>query len=331
MTSEMTYVTTASRKFANVFAVWLVIRSWISRTESTTGANAAAETSGAAWTSAMDAEDASRTAATVTTTTRRRTKTMNNDLEALANEAKTKAYCPKSNHQVGCAGVGRSGQIYLGCNVELPHATQHAEQVMLAQAALAGDVVERVYLTCSPCGNCRQALYEHNLTMGIKFDGMDHWCSDFGNIEYFLREAYQRKNDYTPPAYVQHENLLIDKANYALSTCQAYRSGVAEACAIEALDGRIFAAARNEWCSYPGDAFTLAFGAMALAYSGMFMFGPKEVYFCGSNLAQQQTSPAWIGPLLSIVQLWPKCNVWFDDKRWSSEMIASMAIYRAMR
>lgn len=234
---------------------------------------------------------------------------MNNDLEALASEAKTKAYCPKSNHQVGCAGVGRSGQIYLGCNVELPHATQHAEQVMLAQAALAGDVVERVYLTCSPCGNCRQALYEHNLTMGIKFDGMDHWCSDFGNIEYFLREAYQRKNDYTPPAYVQHENLLIDAANKALSTCQAYRSGVAEACSIEAFDGRIFAAARNEWCSYPGDAFTLAFGAMF--HEGYL--NPKRVHWAVAPFPGQQEihnlSKSFLPVLMAINEMSRDCKI----------------------
>lgn len=248
------------------------------------------------------------------------------DLEALANEAKSKAYCPKSNHPVGCAGIGRSGQIYLGCNVELPHATQHAEQVVLAQAALAGDVIERVYLTCSPCGNCRQALYEHNLMMGIKFYGMDHWCSDFGSIEYFLREAYRRNNDYTPPAYVPQENPIIDAARRALSTCQAYRSGVAEACAIEAFDGRIFAAARNEWCSYPGDPFTLAFGVMALAG----YLNPREVHFasCGVN---PQPSFSQVGPLMSIAKLWPKCNVLFDGVRWEPGIIAGMALYRAMR
>jgi len=250
------------------------------------------------------------------------------DLEALANEAKSKAYCPKSKHPVGCAGIGRSGQIYLGCNVELPHATQHAEQVMLAQAALAGDVIERVYLTCSPCGNCRQALYEHNLLMGIKFDDMGPWDSDFGKIEYFILEAYQRKNDYTPPAYVPHENLLIDAANKALSTCQAYRSGVAEACSISAQEGNLFYAARNEFCSYPGDAFTIAYGIGLLSIGAVI---PREVCFLASNLTQQQTSPAWIGPLLSIAKLWPKCSVRFDGQRWSPEIMASMALYRAMR
>lgn len=245
------------------------------------------------------------------------------DLETLANEAKSRAYCPKSNHPVGCAGIGRSGQVYLGCNVELPHATQHAEQVMLAQAALASDVITGCYLTCVPCGNCRQALYEHNYRMGIN----GPLENGLQRIHELLPDPYERKNDYTPPAYVHHEKPLIDKSNYALSTCQAYRSGVAEACAIEAHDGRIFAAARNEWCSYPGDAFTLAYGAMVLADNTV----PREVYFCASNLNEKQTSQAWIGPLLSIVQLWPKCSIRLDGKRWSPEMIASMALYRAMR
>lgn len=259
----------------------------------------------------------------------------NHDLEALANEAKSKAYCPKSNHPVGCAGLGRSGQIYLGCNVELPHATQHAEQVMLAQAALAGDVIERVYLTCSPCGNCRQALVECNNGMDVHFEGQFQGMGYLvegkpGNLRdmaaLLLPEHYRRKKYYTPPAYVQHENLLIDKANFALSTCQAYRSGIAEACAIEAFDGRIFAAARNEWCSYPGDAFTLAFGVMALAG----YLNPREVHFasCGVN---PQPSFSQVGPLMSIAKLWPKCNVLFDGVRWEPGIIAGMALYRAMR
>lgn len=246
------------------------------------------------------------------------------DLEALANEAKSKAYCPKSNHPVGCAGLGRSGQVYLGCNVELPHATQHAEQVMLAQAALAGDVIERAWITCPPCGNCRQAMLEHNFEMRVDFESLITCSMDIDDL---IPEGYRRMTDQTPPAYVPHENPLIDAANRALSTCQAYRSGVAEACAIEAQDGRVFAAARNEWCSYPGDAFTLAFGDMALADKTVL----REVYFCASNLNEQQTSQAWIGPLLSIVQLWPKCSIRFDGKRWSPETIASMALYRAMR
>jgi len=250
---------------------------------------------------------------------------VNHDLEALANEAKTKAYCPKSNHPVGCAGLGRSGQVYLGCNVELPHATQHAEQVMLAQAALAGDVIERVFLTCSPCGNCRQALYEHDMHMSIDWPEASSstlWAIDI------LPGAYQRKNDYTPPAYVPHDNPLINAANRALSTCQAYRSSVAEACSIVAQEGNLFYAARNEFCSYPGDAFTLAYGVGLLSVGTVI---PQEVCFVASNLTQQQTSPAWIGPLMSIAKLWPKCNVLFDGVRWDSGIIAGMALYRAMR
>lgn len=245
------------------------------------------------------------------------------DLEALANEAKSKAYCPRSNHPVGCAGVGKSGQVYQGCNVELPHATQHAEQVMLAQAALAGDVIERVYLTCSPCGNCRQALYEHNLLLQVAWPEYSAWSA----ID-LLPRPYARKNDYTPPAYVPRYKSLIDAANKALSTCQAYRSGVAEACAISAQEGNLFYAARNEFCSYPGDAFTLAYGIGLLSIGTVI---PQEVCFVASNLTQQQTSPAWIGPLLSIVQLWPKCNVLFDGVRWEPGIIAGMALYRAIR
>jgi hypothetical protein len=199
---------------------------------------------------------------------------------------------------------------------------------MMAQAALAGDVIERVWITCPPCGNCRQAILEHNYEIRVDFESLIV-CSM--EIDDLIPEGYRRSIEYTPPAYVHHENLLIDKANYALSTCQAYRSGVAEACAIEAFDGRIFAAARNEWCSYPGDAFTLAFGAMVLQdciipkrvhWKLHYPSGPKTVSMDSRFLPALLELSQYRSSCKIVVNECSECVVHSD---WSAEWSPKMA------
>lgn len=54
-------------------------------------------------------------------------------LPRLVATASSRALPPTSGYRVGAAGVGRSGRIYLGANLELPRAplaqSVHAEQV----------------------------------------------------------------------------------------------------------------------------------------------------------------------------------------------------------
>lgn len=91
------------------------------------------------------------------------------ELLELARGVMTNAYAPYSGFRVGAALVARSGEVYLGCNVEnasyglsicaernaLFGAIANAEQDFEAMAVV-GDG-ERAPL---PCGACRQVLAE---------------------------------------------------------------------------------------------------------------------------------------------------------------------------
>ena len=83
------------------------------------------------------------------------------------------AYAPYSNFCVGAALLTKSGKIYTGCNVENAgySATNCAERTAFFKAVSEGErefaaiaIVggPRGPLTeyCSPCGVCRQALFE---------------------------------------------------------------------------------------------------------------------------------------------------------------------------
>ncbi len=108
-------------------------------------------------------------------------------LERLANEAlaaRELAYVPHSHFKVGAAVLTRSGRVYRGCNIESAAypLTNCAERVAVQKAvsegdreiiavAVAGDagylhqgpaaaVRQGLDLFVTPCGACRQIIYE---------------------------------------------------------------------------------------------------------------------------------------------------------------------------
>jgi cytidine deaminase len=106
------------------------------------------------------------------------------ELIAAAREAALKAYAPYSRFSVGCAIEGVDGTVVTGVNVE--NACYRlgvcAEQSALsaAQAAFGIDKVARLAVAggdgsggtlsgetvCTPCGGCRQAIYEASCLSG---------------------------------------------------------------------------------------------------------------------------------------------------------------------
>ncbi|WP_419919029.1 cytidine deaminase [Candidatus Poriferisocius sp.] len=92
-----------------------------------------------------------------------------NELWAAARQAASRAYAPYSNLKVGAAGLTGDGRVVTGCNVE----NASYGLGLCAECALVGDLhrtggglLVAVAVTdgdghpLTPCGRCRQILYE---------------------------------------------------------------------------------------------------------------------------------------------------------------------------
>ncbi len=82
-----------------------------------------------------------------------------------AEEVARNAYAPYSNYLVGAVVVTTDGREFTGTNVENAAypLTQCAEKTAIGAAATAGcrpGDIAVVAITASPCGGCRQWLYE---------------------------------------------------------------------------------------------------------------------------------------------------------------------------
>ena len=95
--------------------------------------------------------------------------TEDSDIVAAARAAMKNAYAPYSRFKVGAAVRGESGRLYAGCNVENAAYPQGwcAEASAIAAMVMAGEtrIVEAAVMgsgdaPCTPCGGCRQKLYE---------------------------------------------------------------------------------------------------------------------------------------------------------------------------
>ena len=89
-----------------------------------------------------------------------------------AMEGMERAYAPYSGFRVGAALLGKSGEVYTGCNVEscaytptccaertaLVKAVSEGERAFSALALVSVGGVDEDYT--SPCGVCRQMLFE---------------------------------------------------------------------------------------------------------------------------------------------------------------------------
>jgi cytidine deaminase len=96
---------------------------------------------------------------------------MKTKLIQAAIKVREQAYAPYSRYRVGAALLVKSGRIYTGCNVENASygASICAERVAAVKAVSEGErefimlaVVADSLEPGSPCGICRQFLYEFN-------------------------------------------------------------------------------------------------------------------------------------------------------------------------
>jgi cytidine deaminase len=88
-----------------------------------------------------------------------------NELYERAVAAAQNAYAPYSNYLVGAAVLARDGRVFEGVNVEnaaypLGVCAEKSAFVSAVSAGLKPGDFEAIGITASPCGGCRQWLYE---------------------------------------------------------------------------------------------------------------------------------------------------------------------------
>ncbi len=93
---------------------------------------------------------------------------MSKDLYERAVAISQRAYAPYSNYLVGAAVRTRDGKVFEGVNVENAAYPLGicAEKAALAMAVSEGykpGDIEAIGITASPCGGCRQWLYEFRI------------------------------------------------------------------------------------------------------------------------------------------------------------------------
>ncbi|MBE0691317.1 MAG: cytidine deaminase [Anaerolineae bacterium] len=107
-------------------------------------------------------------------------------------DAAGRAYAPYSHYHVGATLRTPAGIVYSGCNIENAAypATVCAERVALVKAVSEGErafdtLVVATHNGGSPCGLCRQMLYEFapNLrVITVDFEGSIHWDGTLSDL-----------------------------------------------------------------------------------------------------------------------------------------------------
>jgi len=103
-------------------------------------------------------------------------------LRRVAKQAMKHAHAPYSKFRVGAAILLANGKIFSGCNVENASygLTNCAERTAIFSAVAAAGpkidvravaVVNDHGVPCSPCGACRQVIYEFGPDATIFFEG----------------------------------------------------------------------------------------------------------------------------------------------------------------
>ncbi|MFZ3341486.1 MAG: cytidine deaminase [Terriglobales bacterium] len=114
-------------------------------------------------------------------------------LVRAARNAMNNAYAPFSHFKVGAAILTSKGDIFAGCNVENSSygMTNCAERTAIFSAVAAkGPELEIVAVAvtnaqgvpCSPCGACRQVIYEFGPEAVVFYQGKD------GDVESSITE-----------------------------------------------------------------------------------------------------------------------------------------------
>jgi cytidine deaminase len=110
----------------------------------------------------------------------------NQRLLQAARKAMQHAYAPYSQFKVGAALVTSAGEVFTGCNVEnASYGLSNCAERTAIFAAIARSgpglsiraiaVVNDQGVPCSPCGACRQVIYEFGPQATVFFESSKGW------------------------------------------------------------------------------------------------------------------------------------------------------------
>jgi cytidine deaminase len=138
----------------------------------------------------------------MTTTKKDMSSKQNRHLLAAARKAMKHAYAPYSQFRVGAAILTSKGKVFTGCNVENASyglsncAERTAIFAAIAQSGPGLDiraiaVVNDQGVPCSPCGACRQVIYEFGPDATVYFQSSNGWKES--HITQLLPEGFRLK------------------------------------------------------------------------------------------------------------------------------------------
>jgi cytidine deaminase len=86
------------------------------------------------------------------------------------------AYAPFSNFRVGAAILTSKGEVFVGCNVEnssygMTNCAEAGPELEIDAVAVVGSPDNDRGVPCSPCGACRQVIYEFGPRAIIFYQG----------------------------------------------------------------------------------------------------------------------------------------------------------------
>jgi cytidine deaminase len=110
-----------------------------------------------------------------------------NQLIEVATQGMERAYAPYSKFKVGAAVLTATGEIFPGCNIENASygLSICAERNAIANAIIGSQkdtitikaiaVANNQNVSCSPCGACRQVIWEFGKNAQVIFRGSQGW------------------------------------------------------------------------------------------------------------------------------------------------------------
>lgn len=186
--------------------------------------------------------------------------TINQLLVNLVPIAQIFARPPISDYKVGVVGLGLSGNIYLGVNLEFDNlpATIHGEQFMTINARNHGEqYITKMALSAAPCGCCRQFLNEIGNQPGMKASDITFLIPDepLTTLGDLLPKAFGPgdlgvNGGLLSPTAIPNAPNPLDRARQAAQSSYAPYSKCPSGVAIQLKNGKIYSGSYVENAAY---------------------------------------------------------------------------------